>query len=224
MHAGSDFKDNSAAYGLNYEIHVIEYSEDSEQVDATGVYSHPGEIWQLEASSCDKDLFATAYTNQQGWNCSIWKLDENQQPPAEEGGGAPEESSQMIDQLAKLNHVVDLKGHEGPISTLRWSVLEEGEESAPEAIVTLDSKRIRWWPMSKGSSDVLLDEKSCLKTPEISGLTTGCFDPHKDMTFVAASHKDITCWDFRNTKKAGITVKNAHQGRVLDIDFNPNRP
>lgn len=64
--------------------------------------------------------------------------------------------------------------------------LEEGEETGTEAVATLDSKNIRWWNLDKGA-DTTLDEKRCMKSPEITGLTAGCFDPHHEKIFVAAS-------------------------------------
>eukprot|EP00472_Partenskyella_glossopodia_P008909 CAMPEP_0197526646 /NCGR_PEP_ID=MMETSP1318-20131121/18673_1 /TAXON_ID=552666 /ORGANISM="Partenskyella glossopodia, Strain RCC365" /LENGTH=356 /DNA_ID=CAMNT_0043080917 /DNA_START=12 /DNA_END=1082 /DNA_ORIENTATION=- len=200
------------------EIHVIEYKEETENVECLGVYSHPyGEIWQLQSCSSDKDLISTVYTDaKQGWKCNVWKLGQGPVGGGEEGG---EMEADHMDQLLGLESVVELSGHEGPISTLRWSIVEEGEEGSPESIVTLDSACIRRWSLEGGK----FDQKHCEKSPEIPGLTTGCFDPHHEQKFIVASQSNILSWDFRSNKSAE-SISAAHRGRILDIDYNPNRP
>ena len=241
------------------EIHVIEYDEDDprgsedasvDPIRCVGVYAHaPGAVWQLDTSSSDPDLLATAYIGESGdWRCSVWRLAEmkatpgDSTAPSDEGqvaAATPEApspaplqrslshstTSSQLDggSLSPLKHETELAGHGGPITSVRWSAGDDGEDgkrATEDTIVTLDGKRLRVWRLGAAT-----DAKStrCLESPVTPGISAGCFDPHSNNGFVTAVGQDVVAWDLRTLKPA-ISVKRAHSSALRDVDYNPNRP
>lgn len=122
----------------NNELSVLQYSEDSNHFDAVAVYSHPDQIWAMEASPRDPALVVTSRQNQQ---CSkaltLWRMDKQSEEDILNS------SSQYANEHLEVQEIASF-GQSQKISfvdTIRWHHTEE-------QLLTFDGRILSTWSIS----------------------------------------------------------------------------
>ena len=131
------------------ELSVLQYSEDANHFDITSVYSHPDQIWAIEASPKDTSLVVTSRQTQ---SCSkaltIWKMPNQtaEDMDDDEAGAAVYNQDQPeLTEVASFNQSMK----PSTVRSMRW-------HKRDDTILTLDSKLLSVWSISEGKVSVSL--------------------------------------------------------------------
>ncbi|KAI8854468.1 WD40-repeat-containing domain protein [Chytridium lagenaria] len=75
--------------------------------------------------------------------------------------------------------------------------------------------------LSSAILDLKFDPFSSTQYEEMD-LECGAWDPHASSRFAVGASTDVIGWDIKSNKQA-FQLRNAHEGSVTTIDFNPNK-
>lgn len=225
------------------EIHLLDFDEDDNEIRCLAIWSHPAEVLSLCSSPGQQDIICTAFNSGGKSGASIWRLpktgswdgpttaspslsedgDGDADPPRprspKPASPAPvrkSSSSKSADDTPPLEQLASfpLESKDvGPLKTVVWNPSEESG-----LISTVQSKQLRLWRADGG-------HKSLSQVGSWSGhaLSAVSFDPHHGSILVAADGRALRQFDFRDNKET-LTIPNAHQLSITDVDFNPNKP
>eukprot|EP00696_Hemimastix_kukwesjijk_P007975 gnl/Hemi2/20100_TR6662_c0_g1_i1.p1 gnl/Hemi2/20100_TR6662_c0_g1~~gnl/Hemi2/20100_TR6662_c0_g1_i1.p1 ORF type:complete len:398 (-),score=125.41 gnl/Hemi2/20100_TR6662_c0_g1_i1:45-1238(-) len=218
------------------ELHVVEFSEQRNELLCRALYAHPAEVVQLAACPNSATVVASVYPAVPGGpnKASLWRLrglDKggplhptestptaldpplcDLSPPATDSPAPPSTPSSPAPAGSSSS-----TGAGNSVRSVFW---ETGTESESHNLVVIDETGFRALRLDGGS------QTSCQATCTalLPRLTAGAWDPHKTSGHLAlVQESNIRCWDLR-ANKAGVSIEAAHSPHVRDLDFNPNRP
>ena len=231
------------------EITLLSYSEDnnSNNLDTRGVFSHPDEIWALEASHHYNDLIITSsHKKSGGKSLRLWKMnlenDGNESIDSRSRSASVDDNNSINNNSSfnlgdtgdELKLLSDFNSHSSFINSIKWSSKDES------TVITKDPHYITQWSVT--STGTSIKEISKFELPldsdvnnvnnhhdnndfdlgmegQSGGLSCSTFDKN---IAAAISQSQLQIIDFRSSKE-GTHIKNIHQGGAQDVDFNPNR-
>ena len=125
-------------------ISVVEFSEDSNQLDIVSVYEHEDQVWALETSPDDDELLVTSSLSTSGSkNVVLWKLNKSEesnsrdlQPLLQVASFRQRDASVFVNCI-KWHHTKAQLLMTDPIFLTIWSFTE----SATEVVGNLDLTR-----------------------------------------------------------------------------------
>eukprot|EP01083_Nonionella_stella_P036430 99399_1 len=192
------------------EVTLLEFDEDSQEIIRRGAFTHAAEVESLSARPSEASDFFSCYASFGGGasgslRATLWRM--------------PSEDDLETEDDGELEEILSLSGEKGSgVKRVIWETSEI--DSTDESIVSLTDENFSLWRLDRGSSSV---EDPLWTSPTLSGVTAGCWDPHHPNRFVSVNDSDLQWWDFRAKEQSGH-VPNAHSQRVLDVDYNPNKP
>ena len=125
------------------ELSVLEYHEDSNQIEATATYNHPDQIWSIEPSPNDSDLVVTSSQSSRGdKDLTLWRM-----------------PNQSVDDLQKSSvHVEDkldlVKESTFAISDKTTLIQNIKWHHTQNKILTTDSDAISLWSVGDTNAKV----------------------------------------------------------------------
>jgi hypothetical protein len=127
------------------ELNVLQYSEDSNHIDVSCSFSHPDQIWGVEASPKDASLVVTSRQNQAGAkSLTMWKMPKQSPEDYEEDVRVSFTNEQMdLTELATFNQsqkatcVKDIKWH-----------------SSGKVLLTVDNNILSTWNIGESKISV----------------------------------------------------------------------
>ncbi|XP_029667980.1 EARP and GARP complex-interacting protein 1 isoform X2 [Formica exsecta] len=192
----------------NNQIHLVELNEETGNLK-TQVFQHPlGEIWSLQASPTEPDVFITCYNhlNEEG-TCqmkgAIWKFPEIK------------EYTNDILQLYKLADI-DTTSYGTDLKTIAYHPID-----CKKIVSVVDNNFALWDLANKGLQVVASGTLAGKGQPRF---TNGKWNPHNGANqFVTLNENNVRGWDFRNPANAAWSILSAHSQIIRDLDFNANR-
>jgi len=200
------------------QVHVLEYDDESNQLEKY-VFSHaPGEIWHLGSCYTDPSIFSSCYNQfidgQIHHKCAIWKL-------PMEGDSMKYNENFNSNQASPMTQVAELKSSEVPIvRSAFWKPVESENQ-----VMTFDNElTIHLWDIDDGeptyNSSFNIGDSRKYHSPVV---TNGRWNPHHGAKqFALSVASNIISWDIRSNTSAFV-LENAHKDTVRDLDFNPNK-
>lgn len=208
------------------ELSVLQYTEDANHFDVTAVYSHPDQIWALEASPKDSSMVVTS---RQAQNCSkaltLWKMEKQSVDDMDEDEAGT--SSYNHDQL-ELSEIASFNQSLKPatVRCMRW-------HNRDDTLLSVDNKLLSVWKFgdAKVSQVSVLPvsgdaDGSTVPTTakELGGLEefTVAWDPHSSKQCAFGSGDLLRLVD---TREMEVTAEKqrVHDGNIMSIDYNPNK-
>lgn len=129
------------------ELSVLEYHENTNQIEATAIYNHPDQIWAIEPSPIDSDLLITSSQSSAGDK----KLTLLRMPHQSEddllGSSSPIEDKLEL----KTESTFDLAASTTLIQNIKW-------HPDSDEILTTDCNRVSLWKLGESSIKVFLCE------------------------------------------------------------------
>lgn len=202
------------------ELSVLEYDEDTNQIDAAAIYYHPNQVWATEPSPQDMGLVITSSQAATGSKAvTLWRMPNQNEAEFESEssirGGDFDRDPLELDKLAAFN----LKDPTAFVHSIKWHAVRD-------SVLTLDPKMLTSWSVGDGSVQQV--SKLSIGSPQGSNINewsngSVAWDPHNQMTCAAVSGTDLRVIDTRSMEVSAMVV-DAHRGGVRDVDFNPNKP
>lgn len=211
------------------EVHLLEYEEEENVIRRLGRWDHAaaGEVWAVTSSPSAAGVFATVHNAAgEGLAASVWRApgdgdaapapaEAEEEAAEEKKGAAPPNAARPLELLGELG------GAGGRTSAVVWG---PADSSYSGALVSLHGDRARLWRIDAGGGAPVEGASSGpLAGGPPEGLLAGCWDPHHTDTFVAAQGRSLAAFDLR-TMRPAQGVRDAHEGTVRDVDYNPNKP
>lgn len=199
------------------EITLLEFDEDEEDVKCKGIFRHSGQVLGLATCPFAPELvLVTSHPNEQGdGRLVLYK-----------GLSADDDNPDDI-QVRDLEKTWDLSAaHTSPVVGVCCHPLADMDSGEEEhTCVSIEHNGISKWDMSQaGSSPVA---SAAVRDPS-KIIRSGCWDPHHTNNFVTVEGDSIVVRDLRTLgdekKSAGLVLERAHQGQILSVDYNPNKP
>lgn len=191
----------------NNQIHLVELNEETGNLK-TQVFQHPlGEIWSLQASPTEPDVFITCYNHlSEEGTCqmkgAIWKFPEIK------------EYTNDILQLDKLADI-DTTPYGTDLKTIAYHPMD------CKKIVSVVDNNFVLWDLANGPQ---VAASGILAGKGQPRFTNGKWNPHNGANqFVTLNENNVRGWDFRSPANAAWSILSAHSQIIRDLDFNANR-
>lgn len=210
------------------ELSVLEYSEDSNQLEATAVFSHPDQIWTMEPSPQDPSLVITSRQSSSGSKAvTLWRMPRQSMQDLEDTS-----ASAFVDDKLELEEVVSLTQSTGKQTfahSIRWHANKDN-------ILLGDGDIVSLYALKDGSAQQVsrfaLDEVEASDGPmsfsAASSYTSGgalAWDPHSSTGCAAVHGSSLYVLDTRGSMSITAKAADAHpRATIRDVDFNPNKP
>jgi WD40 repeat protein len=200
------------------EVHLIQYSEDQDDVYNVATFRHPHEIWSISPHPSRPELFFTVYNTGKTFESVLWEI-----PASIYGNEVNEEihaqkSSSPTGGPALANKfVIQSNEQKSPLHCVLWDPLTT-ESSGSDRVLTVDSQNVKEWRIDNMKKADSVNVFSVGRR-----LGTGRWDPHHNEIVAVAAQTKIIQLDMR-TNKPATSVENAHEHRVRDFEFNPYNP
>lgn len=179
------------------EVHLINYSEDSNRIDQEQVYSIEGQgVWSISSSPYDKGVFVCgiaghAESGSEQNYVAIFHMDEESEQPA----------SKEFDKKP-LKPTLELVGeHSSHVHSIVWEDSEHNEGFTPKELISADSDKVVIWDLKAGKSKAKVDA-SLLSKQEFSECTVVKRDPHHSNLLCIGVNNGFYQVDLRD--KAGL--------------------
>lgn len=203
------------------ELTVLEYDEDTNQMDAAAIYNHANQVWAVEPSPQDMGLVITSSQSLSGSkSVTLYRMPRQHESEFEmetsmRGGNF---NRDPLD-LEKIS-VFQFKDSSTFAHTVKWHGIRD-------SVLTVDPKQLCTWSIGESAIQQLskFSLPSSSSNVNVGDWVSGgaAWDPHNQQTCAVASGSDLRLLDTR-TMEASAHVQDAHTGAVRDVDFNPNKP
>jgi WD40 repeat protein len=163
------------------ELSILQYFEDSNHFDVSCSFTHPDQIWAIEASPKDPSL---VITSRQSLNASrsltLWRLPQQDAESLSLDSAGDNHSNEQLDltEVASFCHTQKAAS----VRDIKWSTTED-------TLLTIDNKMLSAWKI--GESSISLDNGLPLGD-ESQYLQEGC-----------------VCWDPHNAKQCAVGLGRA---------------
>lgn len=191
----------------NNQVHLVELNEETGNLK-TQVFQHPiGEIWSLQASPTESDVFITCYNSlsEEGicrMKGAVWKFPEIK------------EYTNDILQLNKLADI-DTTPYGTDLKTIAYHPMDS------KKIVSVVDNNFVLWDLTEGPRVTIAGTLAGKGQPRF---TNGKWNPHNSANqFVTLNDNNVRGWDFRSPANAAWSILSAHSQIIRDLDFNANR-
>lgn len=190
------------------QIHVLEVSEEEEDVACCNVYPHAAEVVALSGSPTDANLLFTSSNDVSRANSEVfavrnrvtlWRLNSD-------------------DVNASLERVAELPVHTGDDSRVVTALL--WEEALADTLFTVEQGRLLSWTLStpdKPSQTIALADQLVF----VGGAS---LNPHFSTVVAVCVGDAVLAFDTRDTSSGPVWKLKGDSGFVRDCDFNPNKP
>lgn len=182
------------------QVHLVEFSDDDEEVFCVNVFPHLPEVQALASSPSDPALLASSYpllaSSSLHYRLALWRM-------------AGDDMHSQLDRLAELSL-------QGPIAALLW------EESAPRSLFTATPGHFTAWDIDSSAASLQIPLGEPLV--HVGGAS---LNPHFSTVVAVCVGDSILGFDTREAASAKGTPAwkiLAAAEHVRDVDFNPNRP
>ncbi|XP_026969677.1 EARP and GARP complex-interacting protein 1 isoform X4 [Sagmatias obliquidens] len=209
--------DAPVIYGLEFQIHIIDFDDENNIINKNVLLHQAGEIWHISASPADKGVLATCYNKTADGKvvtcAAVWRMPAELEPGGHE---SPEDA-------ASPAHALELLCHLGPAAhgstaCVAWEPAGDGKR-----VISLADNHILLWDLQESSSQAVLASSASLEGKGQLKFTTGRWSPHHNCTQVAtANDTAVRGWDTRTMSQI-YCIESAHGQLVRDLDFNPNK-
>eukprot|EP01038_Epipyxis_sp_PR26KG_P011040 gene11040-14824_t len=201
------------------ELSVLQYFEDSNQIEAAAVFSHPDQIWAIESSGVDSALVVTSREAQNGAKClTLWKMPSQSKEDIEKESG-----DGFTNERLELTEITTFHHSHKPtvVSSLKWN-------KNSNRLVGIDGKVLSIWNLDQdkavqSDSLILVDLNKADDSSQY--LKSGCvsWDPHNSSLCATAFGTELQLVD---TREMEVTNRKqmAHASTIRDVDYNPNKP
>jgi WD40 repeat protein len=229
------------------ELHVIEFDDDANQVKNKGIFAHEGEVWDISTSPSQHNLLFTSYRKEGSFQTSLWRmrgnaefddddlqvdygddLDLNMDADAPVTAPVPLPQAEGTDPLEgadedtgdlKLEHVLTVPNRGGARPS---KVLWHNLEGCYEDVLVADGQGLRSFKVDPESGRGLTTDDAAFSV-DVENIKCCCWDPHHRAQLVTGVGRSLVAWDTRDGK-ATVSIKDAHEGPIQTVDFNPNKP
>ena len=213
------------------EIHVLEYVEDTGNVECRQVFNHPSELWDVQPCPSDNRTLFTAYNTGSTMKGTLWGLPDPAEYLEEKDGGGGGGGRKSLEELVTLRD-----SSQAPIGAGVWDA--EGCTEASKCLLTWSgpataSEEVFVWDV-RGSAASVKSKFDVAGRDARRGegggsgqciVYTAAWDPHRPSSTILAIDSDIVGWDVRDgSEKTAFSIPNAHGLSARDVDFNPNKP
>ena len=186
------------------EISVLEYDENSNQIEANAIYNHPDQVWSLESSPTDTDLIITSHQSRAGGkNITMWRM--------------PHQSAADINDPVIYDDKLDLKQVSSYRPTDRSNVIQDIKWNPKQNdFLMCDCQSVTLMTIGESNLDVVSSLYVERNDPiGFSNLNSGCssWDPHNLNSCAAVFGSTLQLID---TRKMESTCENiaAHSGII----------
>ncbi|KAJ1911918.1 hypothetical protein IWQ60_009910 [Tieghemiomyces parasiticus] len=204
--------------GRNNEVHSLVLDDDEVHVTGT-VYRHPNEIWDLAACPQKEGLFFTLANVASPFSvrrvATLWSTNPGEEPvPTTGSEDAPDRP---------LSQVLALPSEHFDETTakLKW-----GTDANGHYILTAGDRALQLWTLDEGFTtashtiDVKCSDADVSRFTNVAWCSRGS-------QFATTGDSSVQGWDTRDlgsAAKSTFTIPEAHEGDVLGLEYNPNRP
>eukprot|EP00347_Sterkiella_histriomuscorum_P005151 403357700 len=216
------------SYKKENEVHLINYSEDSNRIDQESVFQiENGEIWTLSSSPYDRNVFACGLqSTKEGQNDHVVNLYDIQEV---------KESHKDFDKKclkvkSQLKASSESQAHQNQIHSIQWEDTEYSEGQISKELVTADNDRINIWDLKTSQIKASLDPKTFFTNSQDEESLNECTvvkrDPHHKNLLCVGVEKGFIQIDQRvatGKNQDSILQKRAHSDLIMDLDYNPNK-
>ena len=130
------------------EISVLEYNEDSNQIDSMAVFSHPDQIWNMESSPQDPSLLLTCRQPKDGrFSVSLWKMSNQSKEDISSGAS----SVGFNGDASPLEELHSFSGIENSQYQFSWSKTRDN-------ILFTSSSSMANWTVTESNTKVSINE------------------------------------------------------------------
>lgn len=195
------------------QIHHIDFDDENNVINKN-IYLHPdGEIWNISASTVDKELLCTCYNKTSEFKtemkAAVWQLPHDFDSGQTEDHSAPS-SVKLVCHLDNTDY--------GDMKSVLWH--PTGDNST---VIGFADNHVILWDVNIPSNTAKVIASTGLDSKGNSKFTSGRWNPHHNCTQVAtANDTHIRGWDIRSMQQV-YAIENAHGQLVRDLDFNPNK-
>ncbi|KAG3267517.1 hypothetical protein H1C71_035022 [Ictidomys tridecemlineatus] len=209
--------DAPVIYGLEFQIHIIDFDDENNIINKNVLLHQAGEIWHISASPADKGVLATCYSKTSDSRvqarAAVWRMPKELESGSQE---SPDDSASTAQTLELLCHL-DNTAH-GNVACVTWEPMGDGKK-----VISLADNHLLLWDLQESSSQAVLASSASLEGKGQLKFTSGRWSPHHNCTQVAtASDTTLRGWDTRSMSQI-YCIENAHGQLVRDLDFNPNK-
>lgn len=195
------------------QVHQIDFDEENNHINKNVFYHKEGEVWQISASTVDKDVMATCFNQtsecKAEMKAAIWRIANTfDSPVVEDGSGGCS--------LEKLTCFDNLNA--GDIRSILWHPIGESTN-----VICIGEESFHLCDLEESSTVVKQISSGAIGGKSKSKFTCGRWNPHHNcMQFASANDTTVRGWDLRTMTQAW-TIENAHGQLVRDLNFNPNK-
>uniref|UniRef100_A0A8D0XVQ7 EARP and GARP complex-interacting protein 1 n=1 Tax=Sus scrofa TaxID=9823 RepID=A0A8D0XVQ7_PIG len=209
--------DAPVIYGLEFQIHIIDFDDENNIINKNVLLHRAGEIWHISASPADKGVLATCYNktaDSKVLTCAaVWRMPAELEPGGHESPEDAASPAHALELLCHLDHPA-----RGSTACVAWEPAGDGKR-----VISLADNHLLLWDLQESSSQALLASSASLEGKGQLKFTTGRWSPHHSCTQVAtANDTAVRGWDTRTMSQI-YCIENAHGQLVRDLDFNPNK-
>jgi hypothetical protein len=128
------------------ELDVLQYSEDSNHVEVACAYSHPDQVWAVEASPKDASLVVTSRQSQTHAKCiTMWKMPKQSADDFDEDVRVSFNSERLeLTEVSTFNH----SQKPTTVRDVKW-------HSSGSALLTVDNKVLTTWNIGQDKISVI---------------------------------------------------------------------
>ncbi|XP_020279315.1 protein TSSC1 [Pseudomyrmex gracilis] len=191
----------------NNQVHLVELNEETGNLK-TQVFQHQiGEIWSLQASPVEPDIFITCYNSlSEDGICqmkgAIWRFPETN------------ESTDIL-HLQKLADI-DTIPYGADLKTIAYHPTD-----SKKVCSVVDNNFVLWDLASETPKVAVSGTLTGKGQPRF---TNGKWNPHNGANqFVTLNENNVRGWDFRSPASEAWSILSAHSQIIRDLDFNANR-
>eukprot|EP01041_Mallomonas_annulata_P000521 gene521-997_t len=220
------------------ELTVLEYDEDTNQMDAAAIYHHPHQIWVTEPSPQDLGLVITSSQSLNGSKAvTLYRMPKQTEQDFDieqsvRGGNFDNREPLELEKVSAFQ----FKDSSTFVHTVKWHGLRD-------YVLTVDPKTLSTWSIGEGSLQLISklnitsssSSSHSNSNANVGDWTSGgaAWDPHNQQTCALVTGPDLRLVDTRrpdlrlvDTRSMEVTqsVADAHIGGARDVDFNPNKP
>eukprot|EP00596_Hydrurales_sp_CCMP1899_P008886 CAMPEP_0119034144 /NCGR_PEP_ID=MMETSP1177-20130426/1171_1 /TAXON_ID=2985 /ORGANISM="Ochromonas sp, Strain CCMP1899" /LENGTH=344 /DNA_ID=CAMNT_0006991389 /DNA_START=99 /DNA_END=1130 /DNA_ORIENTATION=+ len=193
------------------ELSVLEYHENSNQIEASAIYNHPDQIWAVEPSPNESDLVITSSQSSSNKKAlTLYRMPHQKEEDLQDDSAIVEDKLELIEESS---YEIDKNTI---IQNVKW-------HPSQEKMLTTDSNGIGIWDISSKMVSSLRLDKSV--GGGLNELTCGAASWHPSAPTTCAVGFGSTL-HLVDTRKMVSTseIPNAHKGAIRDIEYNPNKP
>lgn len=196
------------------EISVLQYLEDANHFESVALYSHPDQVWAMEASPTDPSLIVTSRqaNNSHSKSLTLWKMPFQTAEAIDADVGLESSNDRLeLSEIASFNqtHKPSL------VYNIKW-------HKSKDQLLTVDSNVLSKWDIGEGK--VSQTGAMMLENPNNWCGGSVAWDPHSSHNSAVVVGTTLQLVDTRGDMEVTSQQTKAHDDTIRDVDYNPNKP